>query len=303
MTQGYDYFTDERTGKRVAVSIATGEVYDTITRETPVGTIFYTPEQQQAYEERKIAEAKKEMSRMCNKPLGNFFFVLSNEQFNNIPPESVARLIFLSTFSRYKDKRLMITERTPMQYRDLPQILKLSESTVSRFWSKVCPKYITEDENGLILSRGIMFQKGRLKSTPEHSRYQRFYINSVRKLYNSTDKRYHKHLGYIFKLLPFVNIEYNLICHNPLETELDEIDLLSVADFCKLIGHDVAHVNKLLEIYRNLCFDVNGTQEKFCVITYDGINKAGAKICINPHILYSGSNYEQVKIIGTFCKK
>lgn len=68
------------------------------------------------------------------------------------------------------------------------------------------------------------------------------------------------------------------------------------------IHTDVLHINKLLAIYRDVRFDADGRQERFCAIAYDGINKAGAKICINPHILYCGSNYKQVEILGAFCK-
>lgn len=302
MAQGYEYFTDENSGQRGAIERTTGEVLSTHLVEVPSGTIFYTPEQQRAYKARKKAETEKELRRICNKPLGNFFFVLSQEQFDGIVPETVTRLIYLNTFLCYEDNRLMITQRTPMKRKDLSAVLKLSKATVSRFWNEVSSKYITEDESGLIFTNGSIFQKGNIKKTPEHYRYLKCYVTSIRKLYLSTISRNHRQLGYLFKLLPFINVEYNLICNNPLESELDKLELLSVADFCRLIGYDIAHINKLLDIYQSIYFDVNGTQERFCAITYDGINKAGAKICINPHILYSGGNYQQVKILGAFCK-
>lgn len=196
----------------------------------------------------------------------------------------------------------MLSERTPMKRKDLCEVLHLSKSTVWRFLQEVCPAYIYEQDSGLIFSNSIIFKRGKIKPTQEYIRYQKFYINGIRRLYEATERSNHRQLGYLFKLLPFINIEYNLLCYNPLETDIEKLELISIADFCNMIGYDIAHLNKLLFIYRNILFDVGGRRERFCAITYDGVNRNNAKICINPHILYSGSDYNKVEILGAFYK-
>lgn len=299
--KGYEYITDS-TGQRLAIERSTGEVRQSTVIEAPIGTIFYTPEQQTAYRERKQREAERSFSRAANKPLGNYFFIPTNERFVGIAPETVTRLIYLNTFTGFESNKLMLTQRTPIYYKNLPQVLGLSKATVFRFWKEVSPRYIAETDGGLIFTNENIFRRGQIKRSAEYTRYQKIYTNGVRTLYETTAKGNHRQLGYFFKLLPYINIEYNLLCYNPTETDIEKLELLSVADFCRLIDYDVLHINKLLAIYRDVRFDADGRQERFCAITYDGINKAGAKICINPHILYCGSNYKQVEILGAFCK-
>lgn len=282
----------------MAVQLSTGELTEALPCYLPVGTICYTPESQEAYRKRKEREEKRFLKRGASDELGYFFFVLASEQFSDLSPEMVTRLIFLNTFAGY-DNRLMLTERTPMRRKNLESVMDVSKSTVKRFWKKVCPNYIKEDKNGLMITNNLIFKKNKLQRK-EYIPYQKFYIESVRKLYSTTDTSNHKHLGYIFKLLPFINIEYNLICRNPLETDIDQIELISIADFCNMIGFNIVHLNRLLRIYNNIRFDVNGRAERFCTIIYDGIHKNNAKICINPRILFSGSDYRKVEVLGAF---
>lgn len=300
--QGYEYITDESTGKVMAIRRATGEITEAVLCYFPIGTINYTPESQELYQERKEQEQKKNLRQKTNKPLGDFYFIPTSEQFTNIAPETVTRLIYLNSFVGYDDNKLMLTQRTPMKRKDLAEILNVSKSTISRFWREVSPTYITESDSGLIFSNNIIFKRGNIKNAKEYLQYQKIYISGVRKLYEATGRNNHRQLGYLFKLLPFINLEYNMLCYNPSETDIEKIELMSIADFCKMIGYDVAHLNKLMSIYRSIQFDVGGRYERFCAITYDGINKNNAKIFVNPHILYCGSNYNKAEILGAFCK-
>ena len=303
--KGYEFVNDESTGKILAVQQATGAVLDTVAIIVPVGSITYTPEQQEEYKrrkelERRLEEAKalRRLQRGCNDPLGYFYFVQKQAPFSNLSPESLTRLVYLNTYMNYENK-LMFSERTPIKSADLPALLGVSASTVSRFLKEVCPAYLTEQEDGLIFTNNNIFKRGRLgKGTEAH---QKFYIEGIRKLYNTSARRNDRQLGYLFKLLPYINIEYNLICRNPLETDIKKIELISVAEFCEMVGYDVAHVNKLLKIYNSILFDVDGHLERFCAIAYDGIHQENAKIIINPHILYSGSDYKKVEVLGVFC--
>lgn len=239
------------------------------------------------------------MRRGCNDTLGYFYFARQQEQFTHISPESVSRLIYLNTYMSFNGNKLMLTERTPMKRSDLSKVLGLSASTVSRFWKEVSPAYIVEQKDGLVFANHDVFIRGSLSKTSE--RFQKFYIDGVRRLYNSVPRANDRQLGYLFKLLPHINIEYNLICRNPLEKDIERVELVSLADFCNMVGFDVAHVSKLLRIYSNIRFDVGGRTERFCAIAYDGVHKSGAKIIVNPHILYSGSDYSKVEVLGVFC--
>lgn len=308
---GYEFFTDSNGGESFFIHRGTGEVIPPVTHTVPQGTFFVTPEQQEenrrrheAAERRQFKEDLRSYQRENHSSLGkDFYFLPTVETFDGISPEMVTRLIYLNTFLHLNSNRLMLTQRTPLSRDDLPKVLKVSRSTARRFWNMVSPKYVCEAESGLVVNDKV-FKRGKLNNK-EHLQLMKFYIDGVRTLYTATDTGKHNRLGDLFKLLPFVNIEWNLLCYPEYaaEKDLDKIKLLSMAEFCRLIGYDVAHLNDLVSTYRGITFNVRGRKELFCSMIYDGVHNSEAKTCINPNILYSGSEPEKVKVLGALCRE
>jgi len=296
----YEYFTDDE-GLLKCINRSTGEVSDAVEQIVPVGTSVMTPDMRAAYIKYKKRKEENEYRKVANKDLGHFFFVQHGENFSKLSPQTTVRLIYLNIFADYVTNRLMLKRNTPMQHKDLIEVLKISKAAVSNFWHEVNPGYVIEDENGLMFTNTDIFIKNRLKRRT-YIEYEKFYIKGIRKLYDTTEPSKHKHLGYIFQMLPYINLEYNLLCYNPSETELDKIHLMSFADFCHEIKYNVSNLNRLVQIYKNLRFDINGIQERFCSFSYDGIDRSQSIIAVNPHILYNGSDYRKVEILGAFCK-
>lgn len=281
----------------------TGETIELVWIKVERGSITIPLRQIEANRKRKHEEGKQAQKRITNSPLGKFYFIPMHEQFSDVSPIAVTRLIYLNTFIGYDGNRLMLTERTPMQRKDLAEVLGVSKATITRFMDEVSPTYIIEDSEGLLFTNGNVFKRGSLPRK-QYCQYQKFYIDGIRRLYVETKKSFHKQLGYIFKLLPFINVEYNLVC-NPasvMETNLEKIQLISIAEFCRWIGHDVTHLNKLVAVYSSIHLMIDGKPERFCALSYDGVNKANAKIFINPRIMYNGSDYNKVAVLGAFCK-
>lgn len=300
--QGYDYFIDQETGKEKSVQLATGEVSDAITTTVPVGTIFYTPEQQEAYRLRKQLEAerreKEEQRRFWRKSAPEFFFATAESCYEDIRPATAARLIYLATYIRY-DGKLWRTERRQMKRKDLLDIMGLSQTETYRFWNEVFEKYVFEDNNDTLYMRGEFFHRGKLSPG---NRYQRFYVEAVRELYRLATVRQHKYLGYVFQMVPFVSKEFNILCHNSQEKDLDKVVPLSVDEFCGAANYDPANRARLIKAYSKITFPVGETQERFCSFVTDGCDIGTANIFVNPHILYHGNNAERVEVLGKFCQ-
>lgn len=298
---GYEYIFNEETREYEAIRRATGEVTPAVVQILPVGTRCYTPENQECYQRIKEKKQKSKLRRLKNNERGKFFFTPISESFNGLAPETVTRLIYLNTFIGY-DNKLKLTERTPMKYKDIQNVLKTSKSTTLRFWKEVAPKYLSTDSEGNVISNCKIFKKGVIKNGEKVVSCQRLYIEGIRRLYEAVELCNHRQLGFFFKLLPFINIEYNLICLNPHETDLEKIELISMEGFCELIGYGITHISKLVNIYSGIRFNVGGRMEKFCAITYNGVDNRNAKIFINPRILYCGSDYTKVEVLGAFCR-
>lgn len=305
--QGYDYFTDSKTGELYAVRRSTGEVTPAVSIVAPVGFSFMTPEQQEAAQRRKDGLLKKleqeERKRFRNenlKELGKYYFFAACKDFAGLSDAAVARLVFLATFLSLDSGQLFKTERTPLMLDDLPGLMGMHRKTVNAFLDEA-KDYIFADNDGGLFMISNVFTRGKLPKG-QHTAMQRLYRDSIRNLYRNTPVSKHRLLGIVFRLLPYVNQEYNILCYNPGEECIDDLDLLSLDDFCKLIGHDLLKKYRLRAELKKITFDVNGKRELFCNFVDAGMGTKHIRIFVNPHIMYNGSDYKKVEVLGKFCE-
>lgn len=297
-TQGYEYITDEKTGKTVAVERATGECSAAVWVQLPIGTISYTPEQQRIYQERKKKEQDEYLKSKRNGKKQSFTFVSVSEAFDGVSAANITRLIFLSTYLSYHDNEIRVTERRKLTRNELSCVLGVSDSTADRFWKEVNPKYIIEDESGALKLNQDVFVRGKMKGLMAF--YIKVFAKGMRDLYNSVPKSKHKALGYIFAMLPNVNVEHNILCHNTDETDINCIEPMSMQEFCKEIGYDYQNVNRLHKMFKSLTFDVgSGKRELFCSIIKNEYTGKELMI-VNPKVFYSGNNAIAVSEFGAF---
>lgn len=297
---GYDYLTTED-GTVKAIDRRTGEIDEMITVTVPRGTSFLTPQQQEDLRRRKENEIRRFFAKSAKGV--KFYFVSRGGELKGMSPETVARLIYLISYIRLEENRtrenLLMWKRRPMKREDLPAVLNVSPATVTKFWSEVFPEYINENNEGLLFNNSDLFIKGRglTKSS------LKFFVKGIQELYRITPATKHRYLGYLFQLLPYVNIEYNILCHNPLETELEDIEPMSLGEFCDLIDYDKSNLSRLLKVYRNLKFSLGDQpSERFVSFVYDGLDRDNARVFINPNILYSGTRGDKVAVLGAFCQ-
>ena len=302
--QDYTYLkTDD--GDKLAVDNRTGERLNAVEILVPSGTNSYTPEQQRQYKERKEKEAERNLRRQSRNKLGNFYFAQSEKACFDVSPQTITRLIYLGTYLKYETRQLFKTQREPMKKSDLPEILNLSKESIYIFWIATEGKYIREDANkNLFLSEH--FYRGNLKeylrSSGKYKSFQQIYIDAVRKLYRETPITKHNSLGYIFKMLPYINWEYNILCWNPSETELEKIDLMNLDELCKLVGYDKSQRSRLMRAFDSLNLECCGKKQRFCTFVSGDYRSGTVRIFVNPHILYRGNSWEQVELLGLFFK-
>lgn len=294
--QGYEYFTDDR-GKVIAIERATGEVLET--RNIPVGSIAFTPEQQREYAARKEQEQTTYFqSKRFGSKKPQYTFVSTAEDFENVSPANLTRLIFLATYLSFHNNELRTTERHKLTKKELANVLDVSESTAERFWREVNPKYIVEGDDGVLRTNPEIFAKGSTKQLMTF--YIKVFAKGMEHLYKSVPKSNHKHLGYIFAMLPYVNIEHNILCWNTEETDISKVKQMSMKEFCGEIGFNYKHIDRLHRAYKKMSFDIGeGNQELFCSIIKNEYTGKELMI-INPKVFYSGRNSNAVSEFGKF---
>ena len=298
----YYLWLEEETGAWRGKRLSTNEEIDVNVFIGPEGSRIRTPADIEADEKLREQRRNYLAQRAQLRRLGKFCFLAIENGFSEISAATAARLVYLSTFLKYGTNSLYLTKRTQMKKEDLPKVMGMSATTAFRFTKEVIPQYLQVDENGNLHLSERIFRQGQLSRGNNQKAYQKIYIDMVRRLYNETPVSNHKELGYIFAMLPYINIEYNVLCKNPYEKDLAEIELLSVREFCESIGHSYSTVSRLRETYSRIRFTVDGAEEQFCKFVTDGNTLDDAWIFVNPRILYSGTSPELVRILGKFCK-
>ena len=297
------------------ISQSTGEVKEantvTIVCEEGSFITFRTPEQME--KNRKAKEERIMRDIMWGgKKKEQFVFVDAHIGFDGVSPAMVTRLIYLSTFAGYKSElgkncpkekqeygNPLIRNGIHLQKKDLAGVLRLSERNAAYFMKEVCPNFIHEDAEGFLYLDSNSFVRGGLKRK-SFKQYQQIYSNGVRRLYEAANGKHHKQLGYIFLLVPFINIEHNLLCYNPDEKDMEKIVPMSPKEFCEAVGFSYSNLSRLMGIYHSIMFDVNGRKEHFLKLICDYNGQDNGKIIINPGVIYAGSALNRLEIAKLF---
>ncbi len=217
--------------------------------------------------------------------------------FEDLPPDTLARATYLATFLSFGDNALYQSQRRKILRKDLPKKLGLAEAPTNRFWAVVKDKYFYRDRLGFIRTLGNGYVMGHLGARFDEE-FQKLYIRVVRELYEKIPPRQHKRLGYVLKMLPFLNFEYNILCHNPTERVFDKINPLTVSEFCEAVKFNKTHAADLARDYGRITFTVDGRQEVFCKFLSNGATVENATIYINPRLVYKGFDFKKVEAIG-----
>lgn len=242
---------------------------------------------------------KKLQQTEMQKDYGLFIWMLYNSEdgiFNNLTQSTITRLIYMSTFLGY-DGYLVHDNYRTLKKEQLKSKIGVSDREFNSFWKEISiDNKIVYEENKRIFINKDVFMKGELpKKAIKNKDIIRLAVSGVRSLYENVDSiRSHKNLSYLFKIIPFVNKEWNIVCKNPKEKEREFIDYMTISEFCKAVGYDTSHARRLINALSLITF--NG-QPALIYVTLDfNINKS--KIVMNPNLYWAGSDWSNVKYLS-----
>ena len=295
--QGYDFFDNEINGETFAVQRNTGEVFGAHLQYIIDGSVIYTPEQREYLRKKYDQKAKKEAVYTRTKGK-KFFWTAAEQDYSGLDPAHMTRLIYLATYLNFEGCLVRHYPTQPITKAMLPDVLNISRSAAHEFYRAVIDKYLFDNEGILYMPKEFCF-RGEMRG---NAKWHKFFIAAVRELYRKTPATQHKRLGYVFKLLPYINREYNAICWNPDEQDMGKIEWMSLDDFCKLNGYSINQRARLLNEYKRLTFPTEDGEQVFCAFVTRGGDMDTAKIVVNPNVLYHGRHLESVEMLGEFCK-
>lgn len=79
-------------------------------------------------------------------------------------------------------------------------------------------------------------------------RFRRVSIKGIQDIYNSLNVSDHVVVGYILKILPYMN-DCNILCYNPISADVEDVDIMTDMDFCNEVGlsTDKSNVRKFMK--------------------------------------------------------
>lgn len=294
-------------GDYVVVDTQTGEA---ITEEVRVVSL--------AADEKRRETAKKEAEKKRRQELaqatgGNkrFIFHIYHVCVNTFPemqPANLTRLMFLATHITYNNV-LVDKKNKPLSKPQIQKLMKLNKTQFYDFWNEMEKFQIIKETNQGIAINDELFFKGSI--TPElfgsnpldAPVITRLYIKGVQELYKKATPASHKSLSYIFRILPFVNRRYNVVCFNPLEEDADLVQPMTLLDFADTIGYSRNNIKRLMRTLQESTFEVNGHETK--AVGFANINSFAtedSKIFINPRVYYGGDFIEDADILKILTK-
>ena len=281
---------------RDIIDVETGEAFSNVT--------VTTDRDRQNY--KKILEAKQKYEfqgveiQKQYKKYGSFVWLLYNAGQVldlGIQPDELTKLIYISTYMGYNN-RLMASEDESMTKKQMRELLRVSEDTFHKFYiSLTNTDILSEDIDKCLYLNTSIFKRGAIKDVKDiDCNRTRLYIKSIRSLYTQAKISEHKLLSYLFQAIPFVNVNYNIMCFNPLENDLQKVKPMIMKDFCIIIGYSQDNDRRLKTKLKGLRL------QQLPVFSF--VDNADGLFCyINPNVYYAGNKWEEVKVLGRFQKE
>lgn len=289
----------------IIIDDETGEVLEE--KKYKEGTIL-KPINEPTQEQIRGMVSKTDMENYTNS-LGGFTHMgyIKNELLFNelgISSPNITRLIYLSTFLDYDTNYLVKYigqggKKVKMLKKDIYDELgktrgPIGERTIRAFMKEVKEiGLLIEFEDGTYKLDDKYFSKGKNcgKNKFKEGEYTRIFKNTTRELYRGCRTSEHKTLGYLYRMIPKLEYDWNKIVVDSKDKSSKGLNIKEIAKFLG-IKDSQQNISKLksslikFEIYDTPVFGRIRTESKR--------GKADFFV-INPQVVYRGNNYENVK--------
>lgn len=270
------------------------------------GVRYSTEESREIFKKQQIQQGadnvlkKKKLNRSTEENFLFMFYELNVDllKYYKLNGSNITRLIYLATYLSYTNI-LMLNEQTPMTKKDMQDKLKLSKNAFYDFYNQVIDCKILIEEDGSYSFNRKYFIKGNLTEMEKESYYARAYINTIRYLYENTKPKSHKSLSVLFRAIPYLSVEYNIICQNPTETALNLIRPMSLKELGEKLGYSEIRTKELKREFKNII-----TTDGYYILHFvtNGSDNRKDSMFINPDVVYGGHHFKEVDILRTLCK-
>lgn len=246
-------------------------------------------------------------ARLCRNKLqniecGTFVWLLFNygtKLFPELDNVTITRLIFISTYLGYDDGILKFCNGIKIDKSKMQKLLNIGDTAFKQFWKSMIDNNIFIVETNKIMINDSYFKRGKMNAdTIIDANIIRLFIEGIRQLYTKANVSSQKQLAYLFRIIPYINTQFNIVCSNPEETDIDKVQPLTMAELCELLGYDKNNARKLKAYFKSCTFgEANLRAVRYVV---DDSDVETWQMFINPRVYYAGDDYKRVEVLGGF---
>ncbi|MGM7724380.1 hypothetical protein [Metabacillus sp. Hm71] len=250
------------------------------------GQIFQYRSQEQLEAIEKERNKKKDLRHFSFSHMMNI-----REVTDNLTNKQCGYILMLQPYLQFKTNVLILmnADESPMTEKELAIALKVTPKTIK----KVVENLITDDVLSIDKSGYYRMNERyhfRKKVKEDESMLIKTFFTTLKQL-----KLKPAELGVLYKLLPYVHYETNMICANPFEEVPADIRFLTTKQIAEVIG---MHEKKAIEVLREL------KKSGAIAETTKFVEDARVKyITLNPFIFYRQSGKPDTSLAAMFLSR
>ncbi|NOJ71417.1 hypothetical protein [Paenibacillus alvei] len=222
---------------------------------------------------------------------GGFVFALFDscrtmeERFPSLSQSDLARLMFIGTYTSYKNGRLQHENGRVIGRKQLESLVGMSRARFSEFYRKLLEEEIIHENDGQLFMSPRVFYRGVLSESEyklDEYQHTRMFRKTVRDLYRNYGGRTIKQLAIIYAVLPFVNFNTNVVCFNPQEGNEDDLKPMDLDNLAALLHYN--DTQKLRRALETIKLD----NKPVFYLPHNIHNKRRRRIIVNPRVVFAG---------------
>lgn len=242
----------------------------------------------------EIRKSKELFKVFIDEECGNFYFNYYKRLEGKIENQYIVRFLYLCTYLDYNNNLVVRSgnRNVPIYEEDLQGILRLGRTETYKTKTILIDcDLIHINDKGVINVNEKYCKKGDIINNGKIEKV-RIFNDGFRCLYEKALPKEHKKISLLISLLPYINLQYNIICKNTKETVLENIEPYTLKEMCSLLS--CSNVTKLKKDLLSLTID-NSPVISF----HETINCK--LIAVNPKVYYKGTKIECLEwLIGLF---
>lgn len=245
----------------------------------------------------KTKRKKDKLNKFIEDNCGSFYFNFYN-RFKKIDEQYLIRYLYLCTYMDFDSNILSIRDDKTNRKRrviekDLKNLWNISERetlyTKKELYKHDLMHY--NKDTGELIINDHYCKKGKVRINRKVAMVRMFEV-AIREIYENSKPTEHKKIGLLIKLLPYINLKYNIVCSNTDAETTQDIIPLNMKEIAEKVGY-----SNSTKLKRDL-FALRCNGEKVIMLHEDDDGKF---ITVNPKVYYKGTDFESIdRISGWF---